>query len=365
MSLGGGWGVLDETGSALDWDIHTSQILEALFGMRSLLAGWQTGGWEDEARAALGADFMKDLKATFGPFRDGVDLFETAIAVAPTAEVEDFVDRVRAMDVDEFLYYIHGRIVPRGVDIDAIEGTVLRDYFEHYGDYEHYAGRLGEGHGDLPVGSWAAYGPILRDTLARLAQDFWRGYLRQRWPELLDRARQSADLNRAYGRAHGPVALRAMISDHPRLPPMVPEGTPVRRLVFYPVVHSASWCSTYVYGGIVDCVYRADLVPDRIEQLRRKERSSLAVAKALGDPTRLRMLKLVAMYDGALNGKDLAGKLGLAKSVVSKHVRQLIDAGLVREERPDNRNAVYFAVRPTVLGFSDDLAEVLGAPPGS
>jgi ArsR family transcriptional regulator len=57
--------------------------------------------------------------------------------------------------------------------------------------------------------------------------------------------------------------------------------------------------------------------------------------KALGDPTRLRLLSLIAASEG---GEacicDLTEPVGLSQPTVSHHMKQLVDAGLaVREQR--------------------------------
>ncbi|MCW2604701.1 MAG: transcriptional regulator [Pseudonocardiales bacterium] len=57
--------------------------------------------------------------------------------------------------------------------------------------------------------------------------------------------------------------------------------------------------------------------------------------KALGDPTRVRLLSLIAAHDG---GEacicDLTEPVGLSQPTVSHHMKQLVDAGLVlREQR--------------------------------
>ncbi len=56
-----------------------------------------------------------------------------------------------------------------------------------------------------------------------------------------------------------------------------------------------------------------------------------AVFRLLGDPARLRLLRLVSR--GRLNVSELTAILGIAQSGVSRHLGLLKDAGLVREER--------------------------------
>jgi ArsR family transcriptional regulator len=67
--------------------------------------------------------------------------------------------------------------------------------------------------------------------------------------------------------------------------------------------------------------------PADAEQLARR-------FKALGDPTRVRLLSLIAAHDG---GEacicDLIDPVGLSQPTVSHHVRQLADAGLVTRQQ--------------------------------
>jgi ArsR family transcriptional regulator len=55
--------------------------------------------------------------------------------------------------------------------------------------------------------------------------------------------------------------------------------------------------------------------------------------KALSDPTRLRLVKLLGESRGALCVNALAHMLGVTQSAVSQHLRVLRQAGLVRSER--------------------------------
>src|SRR5262249_22941678 len=56
--------------------------------------------------------------------------------------------------------------------------------------------------------------------------------------------------------------------------------------------------------------------------------------KALGDPTRVRLLSLIAAHnDGEACICDLIEPVGLAQPTVSHHMKQLADAGLVTREQ--------------------------------
>ncbi|MBE7189859.1 metalloregulator ArsR/SmtB family transcription factor [Jatrophihabitans endophyticus] len=92
-------------------------------------------------------------------------------------------------------------------------------------------------------------------------------------------------------------------------------------------------CCSPVTGGVLDV--------DAAEYLARG-------FKALGDPTRVRLLSLIAAADG---GEacicDLTGPVGLSQPTVSHHMKQLVDAGLVT--RDQRGKWAYYAVVAAAL----------------
>ncbi|GEC92921.1 metalloregulator ArsR/SmtB family transcription factor [Brevibacillus brevis] len=60
--------------------------------------------------------------------------------------------------------------------------------------------------------------------------------------------------------------------------------------------------------------------------------------KALGDPTRVRILAILA--NGPLHGQALAGKLGVTPPTITHHMAKLREAGVVYERR--DKNTIYF-----------------------
>ncbi|MBC9731819.1 ArsR/SmtB family transcription factor [Nocardioides marmotae] len=77
--------------------------------------------------------------------------------------------------------------------------------------------------------------------------------------------------------------------------------------------------------------------------------------KALGDPTRVRLLSLIAAHpEREACICDLTEPVGLSQPTVSHHMKQLVDAGLVvREQR--GRWAFYRLVEDTLAALSDAL----------
>ncbi|WP_313406461.1 metalloregulator ArsR/SmtB family transcription factor [Aeromicrobium sp.] len=106
-----------------------------------------------------------------------------------------------------------------------------------------------------------------------------------------------------------------------------------------PVIDTTECCST-VTGG--------ELAADEAERLAR-------MFKALGDPTRVRLLSMIAAQpEREACICDLTEPVGLSQPTVSHHMKQLVDAGLVvREQR--GRWAFYRVVEDTLAALSDAL----------
>ena len=77
--------------------------------------------------------------------------------------------------------------------------------------------------------------------------------------------------------------------------------------------------------------------------------------KALGDPTRVKLLSMIAAADdGEACVCDMTGPVGLSQPTVSHHMKQLVEAGLaIREQRG---KWAYYRVAPGVL---ESLAHAL------
>ncbi len=89
------------------------------------------------------------------------------------------------------------------------------------------------------------------------------------------------------------------------------------------------------------------------------------IFKALSDPTRLRLIKLLndckpgVCKGGPLCVNALAHQLGVTQSAVSQHLRILRQAGLVRGDRKGT--FMHYALDPDGLGqYRAALRETLG-----
>ena len=102
-------------------------------------------------------------------------------------------------------------------------------------------------------------------------------------------------------------------------------------------------------------------VPLLREPLTPAQAADLArTLKALADPTRLRLVSMVAAHDGGEACVcDLTEPLGLTQPTVSHHLKILVDAEIFTR---DKRGVwAYYALRPEALSA---LAAILTGEPG-
>jgi ArsR family transcriptional regulator len=107
-----------------------------------------------------------------------------------------------------------------------------------------------------------------------------------------------------------------------------------------PVIDDLAACCSPVTGGVLE--------PAKAERLAQ-------IFKALGDPTRVRLVSLIAAHEGAEACVcELTEPVGLSQPTVSHHLKLLVDAGLLaREQR--GRWSFYRVVD----GALDNLATAL------
>ena len=130
----------------------------------------------------------------------------------------------------------------------------------------------------------------------------------------------------------------------------------ITRVAFCPSAHLGGFVSYIAYEPDLIVYFSAphligrcrerDAPPPPLPETDRSAASDqvdlLDAARALADPTRLRMLDL--LLEGELYAQEIVGRLGLAQSAVSRHLGQLERAGLVTVE--SRRGSKYYAVNP-------------------
>ncbi len=82
----------------------------------------------------------------------------------------------------------------------------------------------------------------------------------------------------------------------------------------------------------VGCCPAPDVEPDlRPVEGKEADEELAALAKAIGHPARIQILRLLARKNACVCG-DIVDELPLAQSTVSQHLKVLKDAGLIRGE---------------------------------
>ncbi|MBT2683621.1 metalloregulator ArsR/SmtB family transcription factor [Bacillus sp. ISL-37] len=71
----------------------------------------------------------------------------------------------------------------------------------------------------------------------------------------------------------------------------------------------------------------------------------VAFHKAMGDPTRIRIVALLA--NGPLHGQAIAGKLGLTPPTITHHIKKLRDINVIFERR--DKNTIYFHLNESLI----------------
>ena len=84
------------------------------------------------------------------------------------------------------------------------------------------------------------------------------------------------------------------------------------------------------------------------------------VFKALSDPTRLRLVKLLGDHEGALCVNALASRLDVSQSAASQHLRVLRQTGLVKSERRGS-SVHYLLDQDSLKQHRVKVRETLGA----
>ena len=86
-------------------------------------------------------------------------------------------------------------------------------------------------------------------------------------------------------------------------------------------------------------------------------RQTARVARALGDETRLKLLRIIAR--GEVSCQELTRRIGLAQATVSHHLKALSQAGLVAVRRDGS----FHWYRPVPEAFAAHAASVIRLAP--
>jgi DNA-binding transcriptional ArsR family regulator len=197
---------------------------------------------------------------------------------------------------------------------------------------------------------------LKRRTIA-MYEGVWNAVYREARDAEAPLLREAAKRGAAFGDRGFAEAYAALTGQ--RVPEVLDRPPPTfTRVAFCPSAHLGEFVSYIAYEPDLVVFFAAPQLIDRsqgrdaVGSLSIGETSThapapnlLEAARALADPTRLRMLDL--LLEGELYAQEIVGRLGVAQSAVSRHLGQLERAGIVTVDL--RRGSKYYAVNPDRL----------------
>jgi DNA-binding transcriptional ArsR family regulator len=206
---------------------------------------------------------------------------------------------------------------------------------------------------------------LKRRTIA-MYEAVWEHLYKEAYEAELPVLREAARRGAEYGERGFAEAYVTLTGQ--RIPDVLDRPPPsITRIAFCPSTHLGGFVSYIAYEPDLIVYFAAAQFVDRC-QVREpavapasggppaleSQADLLDAARALADPTRLRMLDL--LLDGELYAQEIVGRLGIVQSAASRHLAQLQRAGLVSVEA--RRGSKYYAVNPARLeSIAATLAE--------
>jgi len=345
-----------ETTDPLTDIIHfqTSVVYEMMLSLQSMIKQDRHQEWVTAARAAMRPGFWQRLNAVYKPFYDGAIFFELAVDYPNHDDVPGFIDYVRQMTPDEFVFYLAGRLVRREEVPDVgFDADLLR---------EKAAEEAGEPCWCLksPIEDILGDVPAFQRELTAVWAMYWDDFMQFHIDELRPHWEHALEEKQNLLAQLGGEGLWEHVVGHKQMPPPLPADHPVREIAFVPVYLMVSKPVFLFYGyGNITVLFDSERTEARIAEITRGKEQALEAFKALSDPSRLEVLRTIAHGKGDMHGKRIAAKLNLSPSAVSRHLGQLKDAGLIEEASQDNRTITYTIQKEAITSLPDKLFEYL------
>ena len=332
----------------------TSAVYETIISLQTLLKPHNRPEWSQAAHRTLSPAFLRELETLYGPFNKGGVFLELAVDYPDHDDVPGFIDYVRQMDPVDFVFYCVGRIMTRqeiaatGLELDNLLAALNASAYE-YGCW--YA--------EMPFEKIMADVPAFQYRLADLWQTYWDDFFSAQINNLRAHWEQGLSDKLAVLNGQGGQALYEHVTGRSGPHPALPPDYPVQEIVFIPVYLIPSPVYVFYGYGNETVLFDSERTEARRAEIERNKEQSIAILKALGDNSRLDILRLVVHHGEKMHGKMIAKKLNLSASAVSRHLAQLKDAGLIIEETRDNRTITYRFQREAIGRLPDMLLDYL------
>ncbi|MBN1686678.1 MAG: winged helix-turn-helix transcriptional regulator [Spirochaetales bacterium] len=314
--------------------IRTSQVFEMLISLQGIVDSWKMQDLAEETKNALGDEFLTETTTLYRRLFICCIFAELAVDYPERDNVIGFIEYVRSLPLNELLFYLLGRWFPR----ESIPPDFNRELVEKLIEEHAEASEFRQMYPEL---TWIDDLASIRDNICRMWERYWNGFYRDKVADLRELLIRSMNEKQDYLEQHGGTALYREITGHDELPRPVPADMPITRIELIPLCHTPRNVYIFYGYGSAQVLYDCSMTEDRQRKADDYRTKSLAALKALADENRLKILKMISQNERLINGKRIAQKLDVSPSVVSRHLSQLKDAGLIEEFSTDKRNITY------------------------
>jgi DNA-binding transcriptional ArsR family regulator len=314
--------------------LESSAVFEMLVSLESVLDSFWHPQWTETVRRKLGDSFIDELSALYSEFHEGSMLSELGVDAPDLNDIPGFMNHVDNMDERRLVFFLLGRLypeedIPRPCTKKAVLELVSRPPDDVCTEI---------------VGAtfdWADNPLAFRDRLVALWRRYWNELFSDHAAETVECAHASIREKQTVLQELGGTVLYEQITGNRELPDELPPGNPFREIRAIPVLRINRRRKIYFGYGQITILFDCARTEQRENDIASAKTRAVETMRALADETRISILKFLGQHENSANGRMIAQSLGLSASVVSRHLRQMKDAGLVEENSPDNRNITY------------------------
>lgn len=349
--------ITDDTMSSMI-RFRTSAIYEMIVSLEAILRPTRRPQWVNQARAELSEDFIEEVRYLYETLpMMWVEYLELPVDYQNQHDIEGFLDYVRKMPAADFIFYVSGRRLSReeiatiGLDSAALTAAIRAQFGSYCEDLDH---------DELPLTIILKDVAAFQNRLADLWATYWHGYFHTQIDFIEHHWKQGLVSNEYVLSQRGTDAFfEHLLGRQIKLPPELPPGYPITEIILTPIYLIPNRAFIFYGYGNLTILFDSELTEDRVQEINRRRDEALGALRALGDPTRLKILRLIAQGEGRINGKKIASALEMSPSTVSRQLAQLRDGGLIEEEPLDHRNIAYRLKKETITSIPSSILDYL------
>ncbi len=311
-----------------------SNIFEMIISLQGIIDSWKMQELAEEAKAALGDGFITETADLFKKMFVCCVFAELAVDYPDRNDVEGFLDYVKAMPANEFVFYLLGRWFPRESIPAEFNSKTIKRLIDSHKESEEIKQMY-------PDVGWVDDLETIRRGVSRVWETYWNGFFRDRAASVQERLTRSVNEKQDFLEQHGGRELYKQLTGYEKLPDPIPADVPFTNIELIPLCYTPRKVYIFYGYGSAQVLFDCSRSREHEQEIDDFKKRSLAALKALADENRLKILKAISQNERMINGKKIAHKLELSPSVVSRHLAQLKGSGLIDEYSPDNRNITY------------------------